>query len=99
VKILLFKTRSGGIIVHLRYTLTFSNVRKEKTVKKLVMLLLLMVMVAFVAGCNTGQSVDRNLHYAGDDTARALGLDQPSSLHPRDNVPLDVAQPYRQQSY
>ena len=65
--------------------------------KKLVILLFLLMLVAVIAGCNSsaGKSIGRNCEYLGDDTQRALGFDHPSALHARDNVPWDSESPYR----
>jgi uncharacterized lipoprotein len=66
-------------------------------VKKLVLLLIMVMLVAVVAGCGSsaGWSTSRNVQYLGDDTQRALGFDHPSGLHSRDNIPWDTASPYR----
>ena len=65
--------------------------------KKLVILVRLMMFVAVATGCNdtAKHSVRRNCDYLGDDLVRAFGLDQPSCLHARDNVPWDAYEPYR----
>ena len=66
--------------------------------KKLVLLLVFAMLVLSVTGClsqTAKRSNERNWDYLRDDSARALGLDQPSSLHPRDNEPADLYEPYR----
>ena len=70
--------------------------RKERKVKKLVILLAILMIVVSVTGCETAKrSNRRNMQYLGDDTARALGLDQPSQLHARDTEPIDLYEPHR----
>jgi len=65
-------------------------------VKKLALLLILAMLIVSVAGCETAKRANsRNWDYFRDDSARALGLDQPSALHARDNTPDDLYEPYR----
>ena len=57
-----------------------------------VLWLLLGLFLAVSIGC---QSISQNTDLFFQDSARALGLDRPSMLHPRDNVPANYYSPYR----
>jgi hypothetical protein len=48
-------------------------------------------------GCETapGRSVCGNTEVAVQETVRFAGLDRPSMLHMRDNVPINYYTPYR----
>ena len=64
--------------------------------KKLAILLVFAFVVTMLVGCETTKrTTDMNMKYLGDDTMRALGFDQPSQLHPRDNVSSTMYEPYR----
>jgi len=66
-------------------------------VKKLAILLVLVMLVAAIAGCSQTQkrAFSRNVKYLGDDTIRFVGLDAPSGLHARDLEAWDAYEPYR----
>ncbi len=64
--------------------------------RTLLILTALVVLATGMFGCSTAShSVGQNLRYTCDDSVRAFGLDQPSALHPRDNMTYDSAEPYR----
>ena len=64
--------------------------------RTLLILLALAVVATSFAGCTaSGQrTMARDCAYFHDDLQRAVMLDQPSALHPRDNVADDVYEPY-----
>jgi hypothetical protein len=65
-------------------------------VKRMLLLMLLVVVVAFIAGCQTAaHSTNMQMHYLADDAIRATGMDQASGLHKRDLEPWDTYEPYR----
>ena len=64
--------------------------------KKLVLLVVLLAVVASLTGCKTtAHAFGRDCQYLVDDSIRFMGLDQPDALHPRDLVPWDAYEPYR----
>ena len=63
--------------------------------KKLVILLILVMLVASV-GCKTaGNTTAANTRHLVNDTMRVFGFDQPSQLHPRELESSDMFEPYR----
>ena len=66
--------------------------------------LLFLCVVLFVAAClgcesqmcrNARRSVGQNTEVAFQESVRVVGLDRPSMLHMRDNVPNNYYTPYR----
>ena len=64
--------------------------------RTLLILVALAALVIGVAGCGSTAcySIGRDCNYMADDLQRQLGLDQPSPLHPRDNIAPDASEPY-----
>ena len=99
-RILLFKSPARDIILQSQLRIkdkTGRDLRKETAVRTLMMVLVLAVLVAGLAGCNAtaAHSVNMNTKQLCNDTQRMLGLDRPNALAPRDLISNDESDPYR----
>ncbi len=65
--------------------------------RKALLFLCAGLFVAGVLGCQTPayRSVSQNTELTVIESMRVLGLDRPSTMHMRDNVPLNYYTPYR----
>ncbi len=62
-----------------------------------IVMLALAVLAMSFAGCSStaAHSVSMNCAYLHDSFTWVTGLDEPTWLHSRDNIPMQAAEPYR----